>query len=49
MYKTSLRLFVIGFNHKKAIQRNSIIMTDADYDYVLDEIERREKFSYKGM
>ena len=28
---------------KKAIQRNPIIMTDADYDYILDEIELREK------
>ena len=26
---------------KKAIQRNPIIMTDADYDYIMDEIERR--------
>ena len=24
-------------------QRHPIIMTDADYDYILDEIERREK------
>ena len=24
-------------------------MTDADYDYVLDEIERCEKLSLKGM
>ena len=24
-------------------------MTDADYDYILDEIERREKLSLKGM
>ena len=28
---------------KKSIQRHPIIMTDADYDYILDEIERREK------
>ena len=24
-------------------------MTDADYDYIWDEIEHREKFSLKGM
>ena len=27
---------------KKSIQRHPIIMTDADYNYILDEIERRE-------
>ena len=34
---------------KKSIQRHPIIMTDADYDYILNEVERREKFSLKGM
>ena len=29
---------------KKAIQRHPIIMTDADYDYILDDIERLENF-----
>ena len=24
-------------------------MTDADYDYISDEIERRERFSLNGM
>ena len=28
---------------KKAIKRHPIITTDADYDYILDEIERPEK------
>ena len=28
---------------KKAIQRHTIIITDYDYDYILDEIGRREK------
>ena len=28
---------------KKSIQRHTLIMSDADYDYILDEIERREK------
>ena len=28
---------------KKAIQRHPILMTDNDYDYILDEIERSEK------
>ena len=34
---------------KKSIQRHPIIVTDADYDYIMDEIERREKLSLKGM
>ena len=34
---------------KKAIQRHPIIITDADYDYIFDEIERREKNILKGM
>ena len=28
---------------KKSIQRHPIIITDADYDYIFDEIERYEK------
>ena len=28
---------------KRAIQRHPSIMTDADYDYILDAIEFREK------
>ena len=31
------------------IQRHPIIMTDADSDYLLDEMERRETLSLKGM
>ena len=34
---------------KKAIQRHPIIITDADYDYMLDEIEPREKLSLKEI
>ena len=34
---------------KNSIQRHPIIMTDADYDYILDEIECREKLSLNGM
>ena len=32
---------------KTAIQRNPIIMTDADYDYILDEIECLEKNEFE--
>ena len=32
-----LRIFVTGFK-KKSIQRQTIFLTDADYDYTLDEI-----------
>ena len=52
MYKTSLRIFVTGFNkkiHTKTSysyeQRHPIIMTDADY--ILDKIERREKIEFQ--
>ena len=31
---------------KKAIQRHPTIMTDADYDYILDDIERLEKIDF---
>ena len=34
---------------KKDLQRHPICMTDADYDYILDEIEHREKLSLNGM
>ena len=30
---------------KKSIQRHPIIVTDADYDYIMDEIESRERLS----
>ena len=49
MSKTSLRIFVTGSKQKKSIQRHPISMTDADYDYILDENERREKLSLNGM
>ena len=31
------------------MQRNHVIMNNADYDYILDEIECREKLILKGM
>ena len=34
---------------KKFIQIHPVIMTDADYDYILGEIERGEKLSLKGI
>ena len=34
---------------KKSIQRHPIVITDADYDYILDGIERHEKMSFNGM
>ena len=49
MYKTSLRNFAAGMKQKKAIQKQPMIVTDVDYDYIMDEIERREKLSLKGM
>ena len=32
---------------KKSIQRHPIIMTDADYDYISDDIERHEKIEFE--
>ena len=32
---------------KKSIQRHPIIMTDDDYDYILDEIECRENIEFE--
>ena len=34
---------------KKEIKRHPIIMTDADYDYILNDIDFCEKLSMKGM
>ena len=42
MFKISLKLFVIGLKQKN-IQRRPIFLTDADYDYILDENERQDK------
>ena len=34
---------------KKVIQIHTICMTDANYEYIVDKIERREKLSLNGM
>ena len=31
---------------KKPIQRHHIFLTDADHDYILDEIERQDKIDF---
>ena len=38
-----------GSEAKKELQRHPIIVTDTDYDYIMDEIESRRKLSLKGM
>ena len=48
MYKTFLSIFVAGTKKKKAIQRHPIIMTDADHDYILYEIERSWKIDFES-
>ena len=48
MFKTYLRIFVTGFK-QKSIQRHPICMTDANYYYILDEIEHHQKMSLNGM
>ena len=32
---------------KKSISRQPICLTDADYDYILEEIGRRDKIEYE--
>ena len=32
---------------KKSLQRHTISLTDYNHDYILEEIERRDKFKYK--
>ena len=49
MSKTPLRIFVTVFKQNKSIQRYTILITDAYYDYMVDEIEFRENLSLKGM
>ena len=34
---------------KKAISRQPICLTDADYDYILEEIGQQEKIEYEGV
>ena len=33
---------------KKRLQRYHVCLTDADYDYILDEIERRDKIYFES-
>ena len=47
MYKTPQRIFLAGTKKKTAIQRHPTIMTDYYYDYIQDEIERREKIEFE--
>ena len=46
MFKTYLGLFVTGFKQNK-IQRYPICMTNADYDYIFDEIERPDNIEFE--
>ena len=48
MFKTPLKCFVILFK-KKFTQRHPIYLTDSDYDYILYEMKRQEKFNLKGL
>ena len=43
---TYLSLYVTG-HYKKAISRHPICLTDADYDYILEEIFRRDKNEFE--
>ena len=37
------------YKRKKAISRKPICLTNSDYDYILEEIDHREKLSLKEM
>ena len=39
--------FCNRIQQKESIQRHPISITDAYYDYILDEIERREKIEFE--
>ena len=47
MSKTSLGIFVTGFKTKQK-PRHPITMYDADYDYILDEVQSREKIEFES-
>ena len=56
MSKPSLRIIVTGLKKKRSYKASyhyeriyPIITTDADYNYILDEIYRRGNFSLEGM
>ena len=46
MFNTSLKHFVIVFK-QKSIKRHHICLKDADYYYILDEIELQEQFEFE--
>ena len=47
MFKTSLKV-CNRIQAKKAIQIHHIFLTDVDYDYILDEIKRRDKIYFES-
>ena len=40
-------MYVPGHRQKKAISRQPIFLTGADYDYILEEIGRQEKNEFE--
>ena len=46
MFKTPLTC-LYQYSSKKALQRHPICLTDSDYDYILDEIERQDKIEFE--
>ena len=47
MFKTSPKTVFNRIQAKIAIQRHPICITDDAYDYILDEIERRDKIVFE--
>ena len=41
------QVYVPGHRPKKSISRQPICLTDSDYDYILEEIGRWDKFEFE--
>ena len=41
------QVYVLEHGPKKAISRQPICLTDADYDYILEKIGRRDKIEFE--
>ena len=42
-----LQVFVQEHRQKKAISRQPICLSDYDYDYILEEIDQRDKIEFE--
>ena len=49
MFNSSLNVCATGFKKKIHTREKYIFLTDADYNYILDGIERREKNDFERI